>query len=353
MESSGHGNRDVAFYTVSDSNYFLGVVALVNSLRLIGHAEPVVILDCGLTDRQRELLSAHCTLVPIDPALKTARSAHYYKLIAPRGTGEPIKLIIDSDMIVTGHLGKLVEAVRAGKVVGFADPEQDRWFAEWQAIHQLPDVPRHQTYMCSGFVGFDTRVFPDLLGQWRAACRRTEDQPEFSEGIADSPTAQADQDALNAVLMGLYPGEAVEFMPYDACVQAWELRWFARVSDLATLACTNRGTKALILHTAGHPKPWRSPQALRRNAFVLLLRRLLSGPDVAIRVDPGMIPTWLRPDLKGRVQLWSTHWRTLGGDLPWLVRERLPWLVRERLKRLPFVPALVSGIRRRMAGLTQ
>ena len=42
-----------AFYCVADSRYFPGAVGLVNSLRLVGHREPILVLDTGLTDAQR------------------------------------------------------------------------------------------------------------------------------------------------------------------------------------------------------------------------------------------------------------------------------------------------------------
>jgi hypothetical protein len=35
--------RPVAFYAVSDSAHFIGLVALVNSLRLAGHTEPLLV----------------------------------------------------------------------------------------------------------------------------------------------------------------------------------------------------------------------------------------------------------------------------------------------------------------------
>ena len=38
---------DYTFYTVADARFWLGAVALVNSLRLVGHKEPVVVLDLG------------------------------------------------------------------------------------------------------------------------------------------------------------------------------------------------------------------------------------------------------------------------------------------------------------------
>ena len=54
---------NAAFYCVADERYFLGAVGLVNSLRLVGHAEPIYLLDCGLTDAQRELLGRRGELV--------------------------------------------------------------------------------------------------------------------------------------------------------------------------------------------------------------------------------------------------------------------------------------------------
>ena len=44
-----------AFYCVADERYFLGAVGLINSLRLVGHTEPIFLLDCGLTAAQRRL----------------------------------------------------------------------------------------------------------------------------------------------------------------------------------------------------------------------------------------------------------------------------------------------------------
>ena len=57
LAAAVRGPRDAAaFYCVADERYFLGAVGLVNSLRLVGHREPIFLLDCGLDDEQRELL---------------------------------------------------------------------------------------------------------------------------------------------------------------------------------------------------------------------------------------------------------------------------------------------------------
>jgi hypothetical protein len=52
----------VTHYTVSDHRFFLGTVALRNSLRLIGNGGEVVVLDVGLTATEREMLSDHATV---------------------------------------------------------------------------------------------------------------------------------------------------------------------------------------------------------------------------------------------------------------------------------------------------
>jgi hypothetical protein len=46
------------------NTYYLSRVALLNSLRLIGHGEPIFLVDAGLTAQQRDLLGGHTTLVP-------------------------------------------------------------------------------------------------------------------------------------------------------------------------------------------------------------------------------------------------------------------------------------------------
>ena len=53
----------VAFYAVTGRDFF-GAVALLNSLRLLGHDEPLLVVDCGMTARQRELLAEHATALP-------------------------------------------------------------------------------------------------------------------------------------------------------------------------------------------------------------------------------------------------------------------------------------------------
>ncbi len=51
------------FYTVTDAEFFPGTVALLNSLRLMGHREPLVVLDDGSATEQRERLDRVAAVV--------------------------------------------------------------------------------------------------------------------------------------------------------------------------------------------------------------------------------------------------------------------------------------------------
>src|ERR1700730_18340831 len=53
----------VRFYTIADQSYFLGLVAMVNSLRFHGHWDPVTVLDLGLLPNQRAVLREQCEFV--------------------------------------------------------------------------------------------------------------------------------------------------------------------------------------------------------------------------------------------------------------------------------------------------
>ena len=85
-----------AFYCVADERYFLGAVAMINSLRLNGHREPIYLLDCGLSDEQRELLDAEVTFVEAP----SETPPYLLKTVAPLAHPAEIIVLIDVDMIV-------------------------------------------------------------------------------------------------------------------------------------------------------------------------------------------------------------------------------------------------------------
>lgn len=285
----------VAFFTVTDRGYFPGTVALVNSLRAVGHDESIVVLDTGMTPHQRELLAGQCVILPLDGARRAAANPTYYKLVAPPQTSAEVVVLIDGDIIVTSHLGALLGSADDGQVVTFPDPEGDRWFAEWDEIFSLGCEPRRQVYVNAGLVAFSRVRLPALLSQWTAACERIRSEPTIAEG-ASGPVAQADQDALNAVLMAHYRSNTLHVAPAAKAPQATALRWGVRVRDESSLECWYGSDRCLLLHSAGNPKPWRSWTGIRRTAYVRLMVRLLDGgtPGLAVRLPRAVVPRPVR-----------------------------------------------------------
>ena len=92
----------------ANGRYFIGVVALVNSLRLAGHEESIVVLDCGLEPRQRELLAPHVRLVAAPPV----RAPILLKSHAPLLFPADVMVWIDADMIVVRNMADLIDRSR-------------------------------------------------------------------------------------------------------------------------------------------------------------------------------------------------------------------------------------------------
>src|SRR5947208_2110192 len=116
-EASMTSARSLSIYAVVERRHFLGAVALINSLRLHGHGQPIVLLDCGLDDRQRELLSREATIL----TAPRSTAPHLLKAVAPLERPDELMLLIDTDIIVTQPLAPLFERAEEGKVVAFAD----------------------------------------------------------------------------------------------------------------------------------------------------------------------------------------------------------------------------------------
>jgi hypothetical protein len=288
-------------YAVANARYFPGLVGLVNSLRLTGHTHDLVVGDLGLTPDQRNRLRPHCTVVPVPDA--SAMHPFFWQpfayLLRPQGT----VIVIDSDAIITGPLGPIVSLAEAGQVCAYPDPDDDRWFAEWQRIFGLAEPPRQQSYVASHLVAFSVAHWPDLLERWWQACQRIASEWSRVQRGPDDPIEQADQDALNALLMSEIPPERLALLPARERLTTPGRR-SARVLDPQRLTCSYRGHLTRLVH-ASQPKPWdqASRPHVRRTAYTRLLYRLLNGPDVAVRVDPRELPVWLRPGPVGELSL--------------------------------------------------
>jgi hypothetical protein len=82
----------VRVFAVGDAEYFLGVVALVNSLRITGNDMPVTVLDLGFTFGQRTLLASHCELI----AAPRDRHPHITKMVAPMQADDEVVVLLDA-----------------------------------------------------------------------------------------------------------------------------------------------------------------------------------------------------------------------------------------------------------------
>lgn len=278
------------FFTVSDNRFFLGTVALLNSLRLTGHTHELVVLDRGLTPNQKDPLEGKATLVRL--ADEEHRHAVTVKPFAAALDLDGVVVTIDSDLIVCDTLEPILEVARSGKICVFPDPpgSANRWFAEWHELFALAAPLRHHRYVNSGFLALSLTSWPNFLGRWWAACERIPADRVFRR--PSDPLWAGDQEALNAILMSeVQPGGYVELPEY---ADVWSAR--IKVEDEKTLLCTFRGKRQPIVHMSHQPKVWQSNgwRRVRGNAYVRLMPRLLLWPDVTIRIDEADVPFWIR-----------------------------------------------------------
>ena len=274
-----------AFYCVADERYFLGAVGLVNSLRLVGHDEPVFLLDCGLTDSQRALLEPEVTLVP-GP---TDAAPHVLKAIAPLRHPAETMVLIDVDMIATRSLEALIDEASPGRAVG-GSAEMERFCPEWGELLDLgPVEPR--PYLSTGLVALGGELGREVVELVDARRDRVDFERTFwRRNVADYPLLHADQDLINAALAArARPDQVVAFDPRLSPSPPFQ---GLRVVDERTLRCAHAdGTEPYVVH---HwlAKPWLEPT--HEGVYSQLLRRLLVRDDVAIRVPAEEIPPWLR-----------------------------------------------------------
>ncbi len=306
----------VTYYTVSDHRFFLGTVAMLNSLRITGNEGELVVLDMGLTDHERDVLRGHASLVM--PPEET-QGVHVLSMKPYPLFFEPSEtvVLIDSDMIVTDSLDSVLEWARAGKICvcpAWTEDARTRWFPDWEVMLELRSPLRREDWVHNGFVVLEMEHWPDLFQRWWEVCGRG---PEH------------DADALNALFMSEISRDALHILPQGDEVFGGA----AQVVDARTLACTLNGRATRLLHYPDNPKPWEPSGWLRLAAphYVRLMRRLLFANDVTLRVEPRDAPVWLRPSSRGELAL-----RCLGGanrTIVWTSR-RIPEPVVERLRRM-------------------
>jgi hypothetical protein len=284
-------DRGLAFYCVADADYFIGVVGLLNSLRLHGHDDPLYVLDRGLLPRQRRRLEQYATLVEDDGEEHPILSKTHAPLRHPADT----MVLLDSDMIVTRSLTPLIESAAAGRIVAFADAI-DRFVPGWAAYLDLAELKRTR-YVNAGFFAFSREAGIPLLERVRDAHSRIElGGSRLGSGTPDEPFFFPDQDGWNAVLAG-----SVE--PGTLDIREHRLAPFPPFAGLAAdeggaphCRSTSGDEAPYLLHCIGR-KPWLAPTS--RTIYTDLLTRLLLSADVPVRLAEREIPWRLRRGLVG------------------------------------------------------
>jgi hypothetical protein len=280
-----------AFYSVSGRDFFPGLVALLNSLRLAGHMQPLYVLDCGLGDRQRRRLRDHVTLVPG----RADRAPSTQKLTAPLAHPATTMVLLDADMIVVRPLDELLAIAAEGRIVGFVN-DSDRFFESWSELLDLGPLQR-APYLSSAALALGGDVPGRLLAavQWRLEA--LDGSNTWIEGGTgpDQPLFFADQDVLNAVAMAeLGPDGIVALETRLAAIPPFA---GLRAEPGGGPGCSYAdGTRPYLLHHYFR-KPWLA--RMRSNVYSRLMTRLLFADDVALRLSPAELPARLRPGLGG------------------------------------------------------
>jgi hypothetical protein len=310
--ASGHNDPAAAFYLVSSPVFFLGAVALVNSLRLLGHDEPVFVLDRGLSPDQRDLIAAEATLV----APPRGGNEQMSKAAAPARHPAGTMVLLDADMIATRSLASLIETAGAGKVVA-TDSGLDRFVAEWGERLDLGPATR-RPYVSSCLVVAGGAVGRELVELLDDRVDRVDVKLTYLEDdVADYPFHHAEEDVLNAIIATRVDADQlVTLDPRMAPIPPFE---GLRVLDASSLRCAFAdATEPYVVHHAWSAKPWLEPT--HHGVYSQLLRRLLVGPDVAIRVPERMVPLRLR---RGPLAYMARKRVNLGQRFRFHVREPL------------------------------
>jgi len=277
-----------AFYCLADERYFLGAAGMINSLRLVGHSEPIYLLDCGLTAQQRERLAREATLVagPMDTP------PWLLKTLAPRQHPAEVMVLIDCDMVATRSLAEPIAQAAGGRIVAFCN-DRDRFLPEWGELLDLGPI-RRQPYVSSGLVLLGGAEGGEVLGLLDDRQRRVDvELGYYGRKLASYPFMFPEQDVLNAILCARPDSDRTLRLanrlsanpPYRGL----------RVLDAGTLRCAyGDGTEPYVLHQIVR-KPWLEPTY--HSPYSTLLARALLGADVAIPVAEHELPRRMRTGL--------------------------------------------------------
>jgi hypothetical protein len=277
-----------AFYSVADAGHFPGVVALLNSLRLLGHDEPFFLVDAGLTPQQRLRLAEYVTLLDPPPGVPVVFLAPYGPIEHPA----EVAILLDADVVVVQPLGELAARAATGRLVAFVNdpPNDDRFFPEWAEALGLGAL-RRRAYVNAGQLLVPATLARTFLPRWIEGQQRIgTTHSRYGTATLDDPFYFADQDILNALLAGYVRDEEIQIFEHRLAPHPP----FAglRLENEVTLRCRYEdGARPFLLHHIMR-KPWLGPT--RTTIYSRLLIRLLLRADVVVPLEPRELPMRLR-----------------------------------------------------------
>jgi hypothetical protein len=316
------GDQRLAFYCVTDSRHFLGLVALLNSLRLQGHDERAYVLDCGLEPWQRDVLAQGTEIAVIRADVST--HPMLLKTVLPLAHPARTLVVLDVDVIITGRLDPLVELAQASqKALLFPNDSIDRFEPAWERLGF--GAPKPHTYVASGQMILSGESGTRLLHLWADGMERLLADPTLARAGGsprENPFFYPDMDVLNALIgpaitedgYVLADSKSTAFWPFDGLRIVDRERLRVEAAD---------GSRPLLLHHI-LDKPWNG--LVPSNPYSQLMTRLLCRSDVQLRPPVNRIPARLRAGsigAGGRIYVRSRFVlrRTLRGRLG--IRSRL------------------------------
>jgi hypothetical protein len=283
-----------AIYFIADRRYFLGAVALVNSLRLVGQLEPIVMLDCGLTAGQRRLLEQEVTVV------EASRFDHValpflLRAKAPLHSPAETMVLLDADVIVTRPLELLFSLAETGRVVAFEDALPERYCPAWRQKLGLITL-RRQPYVNAGCLALSGESGLELLRRLDGFLPQTDVSRSFwgeGDGDPDEPFFFLDQDVVNGLMAGSFDRSDVVALPHRLAPHP---PFSGLVCDEGSARCRYPDgeepfLEPFLLHHVIR-KPWLDPTPA--NPYTTLFVRLLLESDLPIRLTPRDLPLHLR-----------------------------------------------------------
>ena len=173
--------------------------------------------------------------------------------------------------------------------------DMDRWVPEWGELLGLGEL-RRQPYVSSGLVFAGRPLGERVLGLMDELQDKVDfDKTFWRANVADYPFLYGDQDVFNAILASPALGRD-ELVALPNSLNPNPPFSGLRVADAARLRVVGGdGSEPVAIHHYT-VKPWLEPT--HHGVYSQLLRRLLIGDDVAVRVDEEMLPRRLRSGLR-------------------------------------------------------